>query len=249
MCRSLKPMSKDIGMIPRAVSGLFEMIKAYRKMYNRTYTVIIIPHESFFRNISAKKVYCSFLQIYNEKIFDLLNPVQMAKINQSSPGLRLRWKQKDEFVVENLYVFECKTADEVLEHFHNGIKNRIVASHKLNLSSSRSHTILSLKVESVDLQKPENFLVSKLDLVDLAGSEKTSLTGNESSVAQKESIEINKSLFTLRQVISTLSDFQKGLGEKKKPAHIPYRDSKLTCLLKQSIGGNCYCLMVNFFLQ
>lgn len=167
----------------------------------------------------------------------------MAKANQASPGLRLRWNQKDEFVVENLYVYECKTAEEVIEHFHHGIKNRVVASHKLNLSSSRSHTILSLRVESVELQNPENVLVSKLDLVDLAGSEKTSLTGNDSSLAQKESIEINKSLFTLRQVISALADTQ---GDKKKNIHIPYRDSKLTSLLKQSIGGNCFCLMVNY---
>lgn len=190
-------------------------------------------------------MYCSFLQIYNEKIFDLLNPVQMSKVSQASAGLRLRWKQKDEFTVENLFIFECKTAEEVIEHFHSGIKNRMVASHKLNLASSRSHTILSLRVESVDLQKADNILVSKLDLVDLAGSEKTSLTGNESAVAQKESIEINKSLFTLRQVISNLSEVQKPSSDKKKRTHIPYRESKLTCLLKQSIGGNCYCLMVS----
>jgi len=167
-----------------------------------------------------------------------------AGSNKLGPGLRLRWTEKDQFTVENLFVFECKTADEVLGLFHQGIRNKVMASHKLNLSSSRSHCILSLRVESVDSKTSQNLIVSKLDLVDLAGSERTSLTGNETPLAQKESIEINKSLFTLRQVISTLADTQKASLEKKKERQAPYRDSKLTCLLKQSIGGNSYCLMV-----
>jgi len=76
--------------------------------------------------------------------------------------------------------------------------------------------------------------------VDLAGSERSSITGGQSRLA-RESIEINKSLFTLRQVIIALTD-SKSQG---KPLYVPYRDSKLTCLLRQSIGGNSYCLMVN----
>lgn len=71
--------------------------------------------------------------------------------------------------------------------------------------------------------------------MDLAGSERTSLTGSEGRLA-KESIDINKSLFTLRQVITSLAEDPEG--------HIPYRESKLTSLLKHSIGGNCYCLMI-----
>ena len=124
-----------------------------------------------------------------------------------------------------------------------------MATHKLNLASSRAHTILSLRVESLDSTDPNNVLVSKLDLIDLAGSERSALTGNDGQVQQKESIEINKSLFTLRQVITTLSDFQKNslTPEQRAKIHVPYRDSKLTCLLKQSIGGSGYCLMVNIF--
>ena len=75
-----------------------------------------------------------------------------------------------------------------------------------------------------------------MHMVDLAGSERASLTGNEGE-ALKESIDINKSLFTLRQVITQLST-------GKAAEHIPYRDSKLTSLLKQSLGGNSYCLML-----
>lgn len=85
-------------------------------------------------------------------------------------------------------------------------------------------------------------LSSKLELVDLAGSERISSTGTEGKLA-KESIDINKSLFTLRQVINALSDLYKN-PKNKDQTHIPYRDSKLTSLLKQSIGGNSYCLMI-----
>ena len=81
---------------------------------------------------------------------------------------------------------------------------------------------------------------SKLQLVDLSGSEKTALTGNEGAQL-KESIDINKSLFTLRQVITALSSAREKGNEA---AHVPYRDSKLTSLLKQSIGGNSFTLMI-----
>lgn len=86
-------------------------------------------------------------------------------------------------------------------------------------------------------------LSSRIELVDLAGSERIGLTGTEGKLA-KESIDINKSLFTLRQVISTLADWNKSKSTAKEHSHIPYRDSKLTSILKQSIGGNSYCLMI-----
>lgn len=79
--------------------------------------------------------------------------------------------------------------------------------------------------------------MSKLQLVDLAGSERISLTGTK-GLAAKESIDINKSLFVLRKVIMSLSEASK--SHSKDKSHIPYRDSKLTSLLKQSIGGNSY---------
>jgi hypothetical protein len=94
---------------------------------------------------------------------------------------------------------------------------------------------MTLIVEIID--ESGSITTSRLQLVDLAGSERTSLTGNDGP-ALKESIDINKSLFTLRQVILTLSD------ETKDNIHVPYRDSILTKLLKQSIGGNSYCLMI-----
>eukprot|EP00347_Sterkiella_histriomuscorum_P021623 403333334 len=186
---------------------------------------------------------CSFLQIYNEKVFDLLNTGHLKKGNaQQSQGLRIRWNKNEQFQVENLYVFKCDSADHALELFNKGIKNKIVASHNLNQSSSRSHCIFSLNFDIVDNAQVDNVIQSKLQLVDLAGSERQSATGTQ-GLAQKESIDINKSLFTLRKVITGLAESSKS-KQKAALQHIPYRDSKLTCLLKQSLGGNSYCLMI-----
>lgn len=109
----------------------------------------------------------------------------------------------------------------------------------MNNASSRSHCIFTINVEQSSADDVNNVVISKLQLVDLAGSERAGLTGN-TGIAYKESIDINKSLLTLRKVINGLSDNK---GSKAK-AHIPYRESKLTCLLKQSLGGNSYCLMI-----
>lgn len=119
-----------------------------------------------------------------------------------------------------------------MELFHRGIKNKIVASHLLNHASSRSHAIFTVTLEIIDHANVENVITSKLQLVDLAGSERTSMTGNQGQHV-KESIDINRSLFTLRKVISGLADNMGGAQKAEHVAvHIPYRDSKLTSLLK-----------------
>ena len=141
-----------------------------------------------------------------------------------------------------MYIFECADEGDLQKYFQIGLKNRISASHKLNLQSSRSHSILTIRIDSYDRTGEEGVLSSKLELVDLAGSERIGLTGTEGKQA-KESIDINKSLFTLRQVISILAESSKG-GKTKEKSYVPYRDSKLTSILKQSIGGNSYSLMI-----
>ena len=98
-----------------------------------------------------------------------------------------------------------------MTYFNKGIKNKIVASHNLNHQSSRSHCIFTLLFEITDNSAVDNQIISKLQLVDLAGSERTSQTG-ATGLAQKESIDINKSLFTLRKVITGLAD----AGRQKK---------------------------------
>jgi len=176
---------------------------------------------------------CSFIQIYNEKIYDLLN------IHQDEAGLRIRWNKEEQFAVENVYAVECPNSADAIKVYNYGIKNRIMATHKLNIASSRSHTIFTITVKTNYLNQYNNVITGKLQLVDLAGSEKTSQTGNVGKHF-KESIDINKSLFALRKVIMALSENQ----HKKTPAFIPYRDSKLTSLLKHCLGGNSFCLMV-----
>lgn len=115
--------------------------------------------------------------------------------------------------------------------FNAGIKNKIVASHNLNHASSRSHAIFTVTIETVDPLNLDNVVTSKLQLVDLAGSEKISATGT-TGVSAKESIDINKSLFVLRKVINRLSELSSHGRECSENYHVPYRDSKLTSLLK-----------------
>jgi len=146
--------------------------------------------------------------------------------------------------VENLYVFECPNAEDALDLFRLGSKNRVLAAHNLNDMSSRSHTIFGLTIESQDIAHQEMVTVSKLQLVDLAGSEKQGLTGTAGQQA-KESIDINKSLLVLRKVITALTEQKGPANNDSKMSFIPYRESKLTCLLKQSLGGNSYTLMVS----
>eukprot|EP00347_Sterkiella_histriomuscorum_P001469 403371916 len=264
--KAVKPSndSENIGISQRAIFELFQQIQSVKN--NEQATGVNGIGVSKTKHYS---VFVSFLQIYNEKVFDLLNQSSINSLGTKKPrnqtnkdsnidvqkqmqGLRIRWTKKDQFVVENLYVFECQTPEEAIELFKFGSKNRVLASHNLNDLSSRSHTIFTLTVEQQDLRHAgESLTVSKLQLVDLAGSEKQGLTGTTGQQA-KESIDINKSLLVLRKVITALtekksSDFgnsKLGVMSGGNNGFIPYRESKLTCLLKQSLGGNSYTLMI-----
>lgn len=227
--------SDSIGIIPRWIKELFEIIGT--------------------KEAKKYKVYCSYLQIYQEKIYDLLNPMHsrkeylLNKNNNQPEGLKIHFNsQNQRFTVDNLYRFECLNEQHLMSYFHYGLKNKIMSSHALNDASSRSHCILTVTVESIEIENPDNIVVSNLQLVDLAGSERSSQTTNVSVDAKseqknqqlkKESIDINKSLFTLRQVVSMLNKPEAG-----KSRYIPYRESKLTSLLRHSLGGNSYCLMI-----
>lgn len=134
-----------------------------------------------FRQVSEVKdkhitISCSFLQIYNEKVFDLLNTSKIKRHGKQE-GLRIRWSKTEQFSVENLFVFKCNDADHAIQYFNKGVKNKVVAAHNLNHASSRSHCIFSLIFEITDNAAVDNQVVSKLQLVDLAGSERTSMTG------------------------------------------------------------------------
>ena len=99
-----------------------------------------------------------------------------ATFNNDPIGLKLKWNPFDVYTVENLFTFEVSKEEDLLRLFHFGIKNKVIGSHKMNLTSSRSHTIFSITVEQIDMEHPENILISKFQLVDPAGSERQELT-------------------------------------------------------------------------
>ncbi|CAD5215710.1 unnamed protein product [Bursaphelenchus okinawaensis] len=162
----------------------------------------------------------SYFEIYNEKIRDLLN-IQQTNLTIHEGKDRVPYvKGVTETFVSNFY--------EVLQIIKEGQNNRQKAVTNMNEHSSRSHSVFLIQVDQEN-QKLQKKLSGKLYLVDLAGSEKVSKTGAEGSVLE-EAKNINKSLSALGNVISALADGTKG--------HIPYRDSKLTRILQESLGGN-----------
>ena len=200
----------------------------------------IIPNtfEHIFDHIalnSAKDrylVHASFFEIYNEEIRDLL---AAGKSQQNS--LELRESTDTGVYVQGLISKVVKSASEIDNVLQNGKKNRSVGSTLMNSQSSRSHSIFSIVVEccSTDEHNNEHITVGKLNLVDLAGSERQSKTG-ATGERLKEATKINLSLSALGNVISALVD--------GKAHHIPYRDSKLTRILQDSLGGNTKTVML-----
>lgn len=170
----------------------------------------------------------SYIEIYNELINDLLN---------DTTNLKPRWSQAAQsFFIENLMIVQCDGISDLIAVLQEGNNNRKRASHKLNVDSSRSHVIFTMYIERRD-GPGAPVKLGKINFVDLAGSEK--LKDSESSgVHGEETKAINKSLFALGNVISCLA--KSGKGE----TFIPYRDSTLTKLLMDSLGGQSKTLMV-----
>ncbi len=130
----------------------------------------------------------------------------------------------------------CNSEEEALNQLFEGELNRTVSEHQLNKVSSRSHCVFTIHIESRSrVESADKVVYSKLHMVDLAGSERTKKTGS-SGITLKEATFINKSLSFLEQVVIALCD--------KGRDHIPYRQSKLTNILRDSLGGNCKTLMV-----
>ena len=193
------------------------------KSINYIWSTVSTKQQKFYIKVS-------FLEIYNEQINDLLNP--------SNSNLQIRWDQKQGFFVEGLLVIECKKPQDIVEIILQGTKNRKKGSHDLNKDSSRSHTILTVYLISEFQSGGESYKkYGKISFVDLAGSERLKETHSKGGMV-KETGNINKSLFVLGKVISSLTD------KKSTNQHIPYRDSKLTMLLMDSIGGTAKTLMI-----
>lgn len=217
-----------LGVIPRALRQLFAKIEH--------------SEESTEDRPDSFSVRISFLQIYQEKIYDLLNPAPFLQGVGTDEGLRLRWDAvRDCFFVENLFEYQCASADDALRYYHAGVQRKQMASTAMNIASSRSHSVLILSLlrrsqllgEGVEGGIAE--VTSNLTLVDLAGSEKAA--ANENNAERfKEAVNINQSLFVLRRVITALS--------RNADEHVPYRESKLTSLLQHAIGGKGFMIML-----
>ncbi|XP_057165610.1 centromere-associated protein E isoform X3 [Ursus arctos] len=197
-----------LGVIPRAIHDIFQKIKKF-------------PDREFLLRVS-------YMEIYNETITDLLCDTQKMK------PLIIREDFNRNVYVADLTEEVVYTSEMALKWITKGEKNRHYGITKMNQRSSRSHTIFRMILESREKGDPSNcegsVKVSHLNLVDLAGSERAAQTGAE-GVRLKEGCNINRSLFILGQVIKKLSDGQVG-------GFINYRDSKLTRILQNSLGGN-----------
>jgi len=197
------------GMIPRMFQGLFNLIDEAEEEIEFTVKV-------------------SFLEIYMEKIMDLLDPKKSNLSVRRDPNQGVYVKDASEVYVNN--------PEEMLGVMEAGSRNRSIASTRMNAASSRSHSLFVCTVFQKNT-KNDSTKIGKLCCIDLAGSEKTMKT-NATGQTLEEAKMINKSLSALGNVINALTD-------SKKSKHIPYRDSKLTQILQESIGGNSLtCLII-----
>jgi len=203
------------GIIPRAIQTMFEMVAESSLEEDLHYTVS-----------------CCFLQIYNEKIYDLLG-------NKDGVSLRIREDKKFGNYVENLSEYIVQTSTEAVDLLRKGERNRAARQTHGNLFSSRSHTIFQLNIETQKVNKKGNLTKAKLNFCDLAGSEKWNKEDGVEGLHLREMTNINLSLTTLGKVISALV---RNLNGKKD--HIPYRDSQLTRFLRDSLGGNTKTCLV-----
>lgn len=193
---------------------------------------------------------CSFLEVYNEEVFDLLAPVSPR--GKRKPLKVQEYGQDDYFnevkndvnpetlVVKGLTHVVPKTPEDFSKLVELGQANRFVASTHANAQSSRSHAILTVEVEVKDTMDASLGTVGRVRFCDLAGSERAAGTSNSGARLQ-EGGNINRSLLALGAVVQALTQRKKN---PKKTSYIPYRGSKLTRLLRDCLNGNCRTLML-----
>ncbi|XP_035634846.1 kinesin-like protein KIF16B isoform X7 [Oncorhynchus keta] len=215
----------DAGLIPRICEGLFSRIAGMTRWDEASFRTEV-----------------SYLEIYNERVRDLLRRKSTETYN-----LRVREHPKDGPYVEDLSKHLVQNYHDVEELMEAGNINRTTAATGMNDTSSRSHAIFTINFTQAkfDAEMPCE-TISQIHLVDLAGSERADATC-ATGVRLKEGGNINKSLVTLGNVISALADLsQDGVNTnlKKKQVFVPYRDSVLTWLLKDSLGGNSKTIMI-----
>ncbi|XP_059137616.1 kinesin-like protein KIF6 isoform X2 [Peromyscus eremicus] len=204
----------DRGIIPRTLSYIFEQLQ---KDSSKVYTTHI-----------------SYLEIYNECGYDLLDPRHEASKLEDLPKVTTLEDPDQNIHLRNLSLHQATTEEEALNLLFLGDTNRMIAETPMNQASTRSHCIFTVHLTS---KEPGSATVrhAKLHLVDLAGSERVAKTG-VGGLLLTEAKYINLSLHYLEQVIIALSE--------KHRTHIPYRNSMMTSVLRDSLGGNCMTTMI-----
>ncbi|XP_041368927.1 kinesin-like protein KIF14 isoform X3 [Gigantopelta aegis] len=225
---SMMGHGSEVGIIPRFCEELFSRVE-----HSRDKKMVKIAVE------------ISFFEIYNEKIHDLLAS------SKDKGGKKATLKVREHPVlgpyVEGLSTFVVNSFEDVEGWITLGNKNRATAATGMNDKSSRSHSVFTIvmtqtRTERLEGKDHDSSVNSKINLVDLAGSERQS-QAQTTGERLREGANINKSLMTLGKVISLLSE-QSTMTSKKRKIFIPYRDSVLTWLLKESLGGNSKTAMI-----
>lgn len=207
------------GLIPRFLHFIFSE--------KETVNNIITNNSKNYSNISIETKIC-VTELYREQIIDLLSKENLIN------DLKIKEDNEKGMYIQNLTEMPINTAKEAKDIILIGLKHRHVAATEMNVESSRSHLIVSLylKTSYINEEKNEIKKFSRLHLIDLAGSERQKLT-KANAERIKEACMINKSLSTLGNVINALVENKDG-----KNKYVPFRDSKLTYFLKDSLGGN-----------
>eukprot|EP00931_Biecheleriopsis_adriatica_P073701 TRINITY_DN47934_c0_g1_i1.p1 TRINITY_DN47934_c0_g1~~TRINITY_DN47934_c0_g1_i1.p1 ORF type:complete len:903 (+),score=160.88 TRINITY_DN47934_c0_g1_i1:43-2709(+) len=183
---------------------------------------------------SSVSVTCNALELYNNHLVDLLRPVDHR--GRQNPGLKVCMDSQSRVEIEGLAHVPAGSPAECLAILKHGLEQRVVAQHALNLESSRSHMIFTVELTMTGLESRKSFS-SKLTFCDLGGCERIKRTQVMGDL-QREAIEINKSLSALGDVIGAVAEQARG-----QRRHVPYRNHKLTCLLRDAVGGTAKVLM------
>lgn len=199
------------GIVPRAFEHIFDYMTANSESHKFSVTI-------------------TYVEIYNEQIRDLLAE------HEHEGSLNIREDPDKGFYIQGVNEKTVKTIDDLFKYQKYGKERRVTRQTNMNDESSRSHSILTLNIETLTMiEGGQHVRKARLNLVDLAGSERVAKTGAEGQ-GFKEGVSINYALMILGNCISALTS--------KNRSHIPYRDSSLTKLLRDSLGGNAKTLMI-----
>ncbi|XP_072233172.1 kinesin-like protein KIF21A isoform X2 [Leuresthes tenuis] len=235
----------ELGIIPRAVNHLFRGIEKRRQDATEQG-----------RPVPEFKINAQFLELYNEEVLDLFDSTRDLEARRQKSNIKIHEDANGGIYTVGVTTRTVSSAAEMMQCLKLGALSRTTASTQMNVQSSRSHAIFTIHLCQVRVCSPDNndnvtdnrlandseinefeTLTAKFHFVDLAGSERLKRTGATGDRA-KEGISINCGLLALGNVISALGD------RSKRSTHVPYRDSKLTRLLQDSLGGNSQTVMI-----